>query len=124
LINSLSSKKKFDLIVLSTCKNGNEETVKTLSPYTDYLIASPGDIHLSHLNSESLINLNKDESFSVIEIANEFAFEAYNILSSETSTEITISVYDLTDIENDENLFTNSKIKDYYRPPEFGRSNK
>jgi hypothetical protein len=124
LSNLLSSEKKFDLIILSTCKNGTEETIKTLSPYTDYLIASPGDIHLSHLNSESLINLNRDESFSVIEIANEFTFEAYNILSVETSTEITISVYDLTNIEKEENLFTNSKIKDYYRPPEFGRSNK
>src|SRR3990172_5768402 len=78
LINSFSSTvEKFDLIILSTCRNGNQQTLKALSSLTDYLVASPGDIYLSYLNSESLISLSEKKSFDTYGIAEQFAQSAF-----------------------------------------------
>jgi len=120
LISTLnSSEDKFDLIVLSTCRNGNRETISALSTFTNYLLASPGDIHLSYLNSESLISLSKKKSLDIYYLAKQFAQSAFEKLSGETSTEIHINVYNLRNISEKEE----PAITEFYRAPKFGRKN-
>ncbi|MDO8550087.1 MAG: hypothetical protein Q7S39_08070 [Ignavibacteria bacterium] len=122
LINSFSTtEEQFDLIVLSTCRNGNRETINALSSLTDYLIASPGDIHLSHLNSESLINLNQQEQIDDYDLAKEFAKFAYQELKEITSTEISISLYDIKKVSGISDCEADTGITEFYRSPEFGR---
>lgn len=112
---------KFDLIVLSTCRNGNEDFITALTPLTDYLIASPGDIHLSYLNSESLISLANNESISSYDLAFEFTRYSYEKLSSAASTEVIINIYDLRNTSGD----AEDRITKFYRQAEFGfRKNK
>jgi hypothetical protein len=114
-----SSEEKFDLIILSTCKNGNRETISSVSTLTDYLLASPVDIHLSHLNSESLVSLSNEKYLSIFEMAKHFAESAFTKLSEITATEIHINVYDLKiKPETEKTLIT-----EFYRPPKFGRRN-
>ncbi len=122
LINSFSStEEKFDLIILSTCRNGNQQTITALSPFTNYLIASPGDIHLSHLNSESLINLNQENQINTFDVSKSFAQSAYEELIIITSTEISVNVYDIKKISGLSDCETDSGITEFYRLPEFGR---
>jgi len=126
LINSFSAatEEQFDLIVLSTCRNGNEETINALSSLTDYLIASPGDIHLSYMNSESLIKLNQIKTIDDYELAKEFAKSAYQELKEITSTEISISLYDIKKVTDISDCEVDTGISEFYRSPEFGRKNK
>ena len=122
LINSFSTtEEKFDLIVLSTCRNGNRETINALSSLTDYLIASPGDIHLSHLNSKSFIKLNHENSIDTYELAKGFAQSAYEELIIVTSTEISVNVYDIKKMSGLSDCEVDSGITEFYRSPEFGR---
>lgn len=124
LINSTSfSDKKFDLIILSTCRNGNFSTISSLSSFTVYLIASPADIHLSHLNSISLITLTKEEFIETHDLAKEFAKSSFKELSIITSTEIYISVYDIKKISESDKGELESGTTEFYRAAEFGRRN-
>lgn len=117
LVNSFPSKdKSFDLIILSTCRNGTETTLDILTPFTDYLIASPGDIHLSYLNSESLLTLTYDSN-TVYDIALEFTHAAYDKLKNSTLTEVNLILYDLKN-----NTRGSARIiAQFHRPGEFGQ---
>ncbi|RPI76416.1 MAG: hypothetical protein EHM47_00315 [Ignavibacteriales bacterium] len=109
IINSLSNDEKFNLIVLSTCRNGNENFASVLSLFTNYLIASPADIHLSYMDSGSLISLIENTN-SIAQLSEEFARSAFEKLINSTHTEISINLYDLDD----------GSITEFYRAPEFG----
>ncbi len=113
IIDALTLKSnKLDLIVLSTCKNGNEKTLSYLNNLTDYLVASPKDIHLSYMNSESLISLSNSGVINPENIAKEFSRSAFNQMIGLTRTEVSINVYRLTNGVR--------TIKHFYRLPEFG----
>jgi hypothetical protein len=121
ILNSLPSpEKKFSIVVLSTCKNGNYKTAEELSPLTDYLIASPFDIHLSYLNSESLIKLSTEKNLDLKKSAAYFAESAYYEMTRVTNTEISISVYDLSKIPGNQ-IDSKEWVTNFYRPPMFGR---
>jgi hypothetical protein len=121
LINSLSPvEMKFDLLVLSTCRNGSYRTVKQLSPFTNYLIASPEDIHLSYLSSESLIKIGEVDFLDVNKFAKDFAEFAFNEMSKITSTEISVSVYDINKIVETNGSNPNVGVTNFYRPGKFG----
>jgi len=121
VFDSISSHKKFDMIVLSTCKNGNNKTAEELSPFADYLVGSPAEIHLSYLNSESLIKLSREGDLTAKEMAAEFAENAYNIMSQTVSTEVSISIFDLNKDVEKTPKDSNERITNLYRPAMFGR---
>jgi hypothetical protein len=124
LINSISiTKEKFDMTILSTCRNGNSETISVLSPFTNYLIASPGDIYLSHLSSKSLIEFNKETNMDTFTIAKGFVQAAYDELCALTTTEISIFIYDIKKISEEFNYDLDSGTTKFYRPSKYGNKN-
>ncbi len=86
---------RFDLVVLSTCNNGTPTAVAALAPRARYLVASPADLHLSHLTTETLHHLERREPMEVGLLAYELALAAFQHLTKTVSTIVTVSVYDL-----------------------------
>lgn len=85
---------RFDLVVLSTCNNGSPAMAESFLPITNTVIASPQNLHLSHIDSESLTLLEKNPEISSVQLAQSMAKKTYNRLESEILTTITLSVYD------------------------------
>lgn len=94
-----SDQDRFNLVVLSTCNNGTPEMAERLIPFTDLLIASPQNLHLSHVDSDSLTLLDDEPDTSPIQIARQMAEQTYERLSEETQTTITLTLYQLDDVE-------------------------
>jgi len=91
---------RFDLIVLSTCFNGTPYTVSALYPFTRFLIASPGNLHLSYLDSQPLEKLELGlGNGDISAFAREYARQAFERLTKDIQTEITIAVYDLERVQ-------------------------
>lgn len=95
-----SQENKFDLTVLSTCNNGTPAMVHALSPYTHYILASPQNLHLSHIDTQSLALLDTTRMLSTKALAGSLAEDTYNRLSSFLQTVITLSVYDTDAIQS------------------------
>ncbi len=90
-----SNKDRFDLSVLSTCNNGTPMTAEHLMPYSDALLASPQNLHLSHIDSKTLNLLESHPEISSIQLADSMAERTYQRLENEIQTTITLTVYDL-----------------------------
>ena len=87
---------KFDLIVLSTCFNGTPYTIAALAPYARYIIASPGNLHLSYFDLNQFERLDvRLRDGDVSAFANKFARQAFDRLISDVQTEVTVAVYDV-----------------------------
>ncbi len=84
----------FNLVVLSSCNNGTPVMVKHLLPYTDVLLASPQNLHLSYIDSDSLGLLENNPRMSPLKIADAMANQTFNRLVESIQTTITLSVYD------------------------------
>jgi hypothetical protein len=95
LAGFLPSGNRFDLVVLSTCNNGTPTAVTALASRARYLAASPADLHLSHLATETLHHLERREPMEVGPLARELALAAFRDLTEHVSTIVTVSVYDL-----------------------------
>lgn len=91
---------RFDLVVLSTCNNGSPAMANSLLPITDTLLASPQNLHLSHIDTGSLNDLESDSEISSNQIAQSMAEQTYNRLDSEILTTITLAVYDFKTIKD------------------------
>jgi len=92
---------KFDLIVLSTCFNGTPHTISALSPYARYIIASPGNLHLSYFDLQPFEALDiglRDENVSAF--AKECARQSFERLTKDIQTEITVAVYDVDRVQS------------------------
>lgn len=85
----------FDLTVLSTCNNGSPDMVQALQPYSRILLASPQNLHLSHIDTEQLSLLEKNPSLSSKELAEALAKQSYERLSTSIQTVISLTIYDL-----------------------------
>lgn len=95
-----SDKEKYDLLVLSTCKNGSSEIASMLLPVADVLLASPQNLHLSHIDFKAL-NLLEDRSLpSPIEMGISMGDQTFSRLSSTVLTPITLVLYDLEAMRN------------------------
>lgn len=111
---------KLNAIVLSSCGNGSLATLRSLSPYANYMVAAPSDIHLSMLKVSELSEASLPEY-----LTQSFDFQV-EINLSETS----LSLYDLNRFQNlssltDEELFERRDeftIKNLYQPRRFGKS--
>ncbi|MBN1315053.1 MAG: hypothetical protein JXA42_06280 [Anaerolineales bacterium] len=84
----------FDLIVLSTCFNGTPHTIATLAPYARTIVASPGNLHLSYLALKPFEQLEAGMRKDVPAFARQFAHQAFEQLTQDIQTEITVAVYD------------------------------
>lgn len=87
---------KFDLVVLSTCFNGTPYIVSKLSPLARYVMASPGNLHLSYFDLQPFEALDVNlQNRDVLSFARNSAKQAYDRLVKDIQTEITIAVYDV-----------------------------
>lgn len=133
----------YDMIVLSTCNNGTIYTVKSLLPYSKYIIASPAELHLSNITSLPLIKLKRD-NYNARKFAFSFARYSFHQLEFIT-TQVAISLYDSEKLKpffegykavplpyqskdcidcmdiNADFPKIHSAVKVFYKPPVFGR---
>lgn len=91
----LQGDEQFELSVLSTCDNGTPLMAESLSSSSQYLLASPQDLHLSYLDSEPLLRLEDDLAMPIADVARAVAKKSYRRLSNFLHTAVTISVYNL-----------------------------
>jgi hypothetical protein len=91
---------KFDLMVLSTCFNGTPFSIAALTPYTRYIIASPGNLHLSYFDLTPLDHLDvRLRDGDVAAFAKQFAHQAFDRLIRDVQTEVTVAVYDANRVQ-------------------------
>ena len=102
---------RFNLVALSTCNNGTPAMANNLSSFSDVLLASPQNLHLSHIDSKSLGLLESDPAISSIQLADSMAHQTYRRLESETETAITLAVYNFEIVQaykNELNAFSSA----------------
>lgn len=88
----------FELVVLSTCNNGNPQMAKLLHPFSSTLLASPQNLHLSHIDTEALLLLESDGEIAVGQLATTMAEQTFERLSTSIQTEISLFVYEMDKI--------------------------
>ena len=87
---------KFDLIVLSTCYNGTPHTIAALAPYARTIVASPDNLHLSYLDLEPFERLDAGlRDGDMAAFAKKFVNRAFDRLTEELQTTVTVAVYDV-----------------------------
>lgn len=84
-----------DLTVLSTCNNGNPLMAETLRGFSETMVASPRNLHLSHLSSAPVLQLEADPEITGRELAVHIADSSFRKLDSYLQTMVTVGVYDL-----------------------------
>lgn len=92
---------KVDMLVLGTCFGGTPYTIGTLAPYARYIIASPDNLHRSYFDLEPLERLDaewEDEDPSAF--ANTFARHAFQQLTEEIQTAVSVVVYDTKEVRS------------------------
>jgi hypothetical protein len=88
--------KKVDLVVLSTCFSGTPRTIAALAPYARYVVASPDNLHLSYFDIGPLERLDLAlREGDVSGFANAFAHNAFERLTEDIQTAVTVVVYDV-----------------------------
>lgn len=95
-----NDEQKFDLVVLSTCNNGTPAMADQLTPMAELLLASPQNLHLSHIDSDSMALLEKVPGTSPEALARAMAGQTYRRLSATIQTAVTLSLYDLDLVES------------------------
>ena len=91
---------RFDLIVLSTCYGGTPFTIEAVGRYARHIIASPVNLHLSYFDVGLLERTDiggSDEDMS--SFAKRFAREAFDRLSRDVHTEVSVVVYDVDRVQ-------------------------
>jgi len=106
----LSGDDRFDLVALSTCNNGSPAMIHHLQDVSDVVLASPQNLHLSHLDTESISLLETDPDVSTMKLADSIAENTFDRLTETIHTAVTISVFDMEKMK--------SEIDDLYRQTE------
>ena len=100
LIRITGDSTKFDLIVLSTCFNGTPHTITALAPYGRYIIASPDNLHLSYFDLGPFEQLDVGlPGGDVSTFAKMFAQHAFDRLTEDIQTAVTVAVYDVNRVQ-------------------------
>ncbi len=100
---------RFDLIILSTCFGGTPYTISALKPFAKTIIASPENLHLSYFDLSSLERLDlRMRDGDVPLFAKRFAHQAFERLTNDIQTEVSVAVYDAAIV--DEYLHTVSTV--------------
>lgn len=88
----------FDLLMLSTCNNGNPWMAENVTDKADYMIASPRNLHLSYLDTQKLNLLEEKPALSTKQLADTLAKQSFDRLSGQLQTLVTVGVYHLKPI--------------------------
>jgi hypothetical protein len=88
----ISDEERFDLVVLSTCNNGTPAMAELLMPFTDVILASPQNLHLSHFDSDKMNLLESDPDTTPKQIARSMAEQTYQRLDTTIHTTITLAI--------------------------------
>lgn len=94
----LTDEQVFDLVVLSTCNNGTPAMASRLIPFANHLLASPQNLHLSHIDTEQLGLLESNPGISPRQIAHSLAGDTFRRLKEQVQTPITLAEYDFESI--------------------------
>jgi hypothetical protein len=87
---------KFDILVLSTCFGGTPYTIDVFGMSARYIIASPENLHLSYFDSSLLEQLDVGlQDGDVRAFARRFARRAFDHLSEDVQTAVSVAVYDV-----------------------------
>lgn len=95
----LTEEDRYSLVVLSTCNNGTPGMAKLLMPFTDAMLASPQNLHLSHLDSDKMTLLEEEPDISPLQLGHSMAEKSYQRLGETVQTTITLALYDFEDVE-------------------------
>jgi hypothetical protein len=91
---------RFDLLVLSTCFGGTPYTIGALGAYARYIIASPDNLHLSYFDTGMLEHLERTlHDRDVHAFARNFARHAFDRLTKDVQTAVSVAVYDVDRVE-------------------------
>jgi hypothetical protein len=100
LKNFLPTDQALDLVVLSTCNNATAPMASRLMPYTNYLLASPQNLHLSHIDTDAISMLEANRSTTAEKIAHAMASNTFTRLSDQVLTAVTLSIVDLNTVKS------------------------
>jgi hypothetical protein len=90
---------KIDLLALATCFGGTPYTIGALAPHARYIIASPDNLHLSYFDLEPLASLDVgSDAGEVAAFADRFARNAFEQLTREVQTVVSVVVYDVNNV--------------------------
>jgi hypothetical protein len=86
--------------VLSTCFNGTPHTIAALAPYGRYIIASPDNLHLSYFDLGPFEQLDVGLPVGDVSVfAKMFAQHAFERLTEDIQTAVTVAVYDVDSVQ-------------------------
>ncbi len=89
---------------------------------TDFVVASPQNLHLSYLSLDQLKLLEQDQQTETKELAHAIAKDSFEKLSSYLQTMVTVGVYDLSQIKEYSGELTskyNLYLEDVFAKPRF-----
>ena len=86
---------RFSLVALSTCNNGTPEMAKLLTPFTHTLLASPQNLHLSHIDSDAIQLLETNPDISSLQLGRFLGEFTFQRLDTTVHTTISLALYDL-----------------------------
>jgi hypothetical protein len=94
-----SEGKTFELVILSACHGGTPGATRALAPYASWLLAAPGELHLSYLETRALSEMADAGAppLQAGEIGTRgriIASESFERQKGSTVTEITLALYD------------------------------
>ncbi len=90
---------RVDLLALATCFGGTPRTIGALAPHARFIVASPDDLHLSYFDLAPLTAFDLGEGDAHIKaFANHFAQNAFEKLTREVLTQVSIVVYDAGEV--------------------------
>lgn len=91
---------RFDLMVLSTCFGSTPYTIGALGSFVRYIIASPDNLHLSYFDLHALERLDLSlRDADVSALARKFAHQAFNRLTRDIQTAVSVAVYDVDRVQ-------------------------
>ena len=93
-----SDEDRFDLVVLSTCNNGTPAMAELLVPFTNVMLASPQNLHLSHFDSGRMSLLEDEPEISPLQLGHSMANQTYQRLDTTVHSTITLALYDFKDV--------------------------
>jgi hypothetical protein len=92
---------RFDLLLLSTCYGGTPYTIGALGTSARYIVASPGNLHLSYVDLDLLERLDLTmRDGDVHGFAKRFAQHAFEKLTRTIETAVSLAVYDVDRVQN------------------------
>lgn len=95
----LNDNDRFDMLALSTCNNGTPSMLAGMKDAADVVLASPQNLHLSHIDIRSLSLLESDQKTPSNELAKTIAEDTFHRLANSVQTAVTLSVYDIRQLD-------------------------